>query len=165
MIQRSNKSPCKNKGSPIPKICCVQQSAGKIMATVFWDSEGVLLLEFMPHKTIITEDTYASTMVVLRENIKQNRRGNLTASVLLIHGNAHKSRTSRAAIRKCGFLELKHPPYSPDLAPSDFLFRILKTFLRGRRFSDDNAVKEAVSGYFDTQDVSFYFLTVFDHWR
>jgi transposase len=29
-----------------------------------------------------------------------------------------------------------HPPYSPDLAPSDFwLFPTLKTSLRGRRFA------------------------------
>ena len=58
-----------------------------------------------------------------------------------------------------------HPPYGTDLAPCDnFLFRNLRKFLRGRRFPDDNAVKEAVTGYFNTQDVS-YFLRVFDHWR
>ena len=78
------------------------------MATVFWDSEGVLLLEFMPHKTTITGDTYASTMLTLRENIKQKRHGKLSAGVLLLHDNvpAHKVRTLRAAIRKCGFVEL-----------------------------------------------------------
>ena len=58
------------------------------MATVFWDSEGVLLLEFKPHKTIITGDTYASTMVALRENIKQKGRGKVSATVLLLHDNA-----------------------------------------------------------------------------
>jgi hypothetical protein len=32
-----------------------------------------------------------------------------------------------------------HPPYSPDLAPSDFhLFGPLKDALRGRRFADTN---------------------------
>ena len=61
----------KHKGSPTPMKFCVQQSAAKIMATVSWDSKGILLLEFMPHKTTITGDTYALTMVALRENIKQ----------------------------------------------------------------------------------------------
>ena len=57
MIQRPNKSPCnrKHKGSSSPNKFRVQQSAWKIMATVFWDSEGVLNLEFMPQKTTITE--------------------------------------------------------------------------------------------------------------
>ena len=66
-------------------MVCVQQSAGKIMATVFWDPEGVLLLEFMPHKATIIGDTYASTMVALCENMKQKQRGNLSAGVLLLH--------------------------------------------------------------------------------
>ena len=134
----------KHKASPTPKKFRVQQSAGKIMKTVFWNSEGVLLLEFMSHKTTITGDTYASTMVALRENIKQKHCGKLSSDVLLIHDNApaHKLRTSLAAIRKCGFIELNHPPYRLDLAPSDYvLFRNLKQFLYGRRFSDDNAVK------------------------
>ena len=75
------------------------------------------------------------------------------------------SRTSRAAIRKCGFIGLNHPPYSGDLAPCDyFLFRILKNFLRGGRFPYYNAVKEVVTGYLDSQDV-YFFLRVFDHWR
>ena len=45
----------KHKGSPNPKKFRVQQSARKITATVFWDSEGVLLLESMPHKTILLD--------------------------------------------------------------------------------------------------------------
>ena len=95
-------------------------------------------------------------MVALCENTKQKHRGKLSADVLLLHDNppAHKSRTSRAAIRKCGFVELNHPPYNPDLAPCDyFLFRNLKKFLRGQQISDDNAVKKVVTENFDTQDV------------
>jgi hypothetical protein len=38
------------------------------------------------------------------------------------------------------------PPYDPELAPSGFhMFLHLKTFLGGRRFHDDNKVKEAVN--------------------
>jgi len=36
---------------------------------------------------------------------------------------------------------LEHPPYSPDLAPSDFwLFPHLKKFLRGKRFSNEEVI-------------------------
>ena len=70
------------------KKFCVQQSVGKKIAKIFWDSEDVLLLEFMPHETTITGDTYASTKVTLRENIKQKRRVKLSAGVLLFHENA-----------------------------------------------------------------------------
>jgi hypothetical protein len=44
---------------------------------------------------------------------------------------------------------LKHPPYPPDLAPSDFcLFPKLKIFLAGQRFSLTQKAIAAVERYF-----------------
>ena len=41
---------------------------------------------------------------------------------------AHKSVVAIAAVSDCGFELVDHPPYSPDLALSDyFLFTTLKT--------------------------------------
>jgi histone-lysine N-methyltransferase SETMAR len=43
---------------------------------------------------------------------------------------------------------LEHPPYSPDLAPSDFcLFPKLKVFLVGQLFSSNQEAILAVEGY------------------
>ena len=102
----------------------------------FFGTRCVLLLELMPHKTTITGDIYASTVVDLRENIKQKRRGKLSVGVLLLHDNApaDKSRTSRAAIRKCVFIELNHPSYSSDLAPRDYFLVINLNFYVGNDF-------------------------------
>ena len=57
-----------------------------------------------------------------------------------------------------GWEQFDHPPpYSPDLAPSDFhLFMQLKSILAVRQFHDDNEVKEAVSTCFASQAASFY---------
>ena len=99
------------------------------MAKVFWDEKGLLLLESMPQKTTITGQTYANTITALRGAIKEKRRGKLSAGVLLLQDNTsvHMSAKSQAAIRQCGFKQLNHPPYSPDLAPSHyFLFRVMK---------------------------------------
>ena len=54
--------------------------------------------------------------------IKEKRRGKLAAGVLLLHDNApvHKSRVAQVAARECKFEQLNHPPYTPDLAPSDY---------------------------------------------
>ena len=66
----------------------------------------------------------------------------------------HKSRVAQAAIRECKFEQLNHPPYSPDLAPSDYyLFRNLKSHLRGTRFRDDDELKAATEAWFE----DFYF--------
>jgi len=129
------------------------------MATLFWDEKGLLLLEFMPQKTTITGQTYANTITALRGAIKEKRRGKLSADVLLLHDNApvHMSAKSQAAIRQCGFQQLNHPHYSPDLAPSDFfLFRVMKNFLQGKRFSSDEEVKEAVTTWFEEQSKDFF---------
>jgi histone-lysine N-methyltransferase SETMAR len=142
----------KHKTSPTLKMFRVEKSAGKIMATVFWDEKGLLLLEFMPQQTTIIGQTYATTITDFREAIKEKRQGKLSAGVLLFHDNApmHMSAKSQAAIRQCGFQQLNHPPYSPELAPSDyFLFRVMKKFLRGKRFSSGEEVKEAVTTWFE----------------
>jgi len=50
-----------------------------------------------------------------------------------------------------------HPPYSPDLAPSDcHLFLHLKKFLGGKRFDDDNDLKDAVQKWLTWQAAAFY---------
>ena len=150
----------KHKTSLTPKKLRVEKYADKVMATFFWDEKGLLLLEFMPQKTTITGQTYANTITALREAIKKKRPGKLSAGVLLLHDNApvHMSAKSQAAIRQCGFQQLNHPHYSPDLASSDyFLFRVMKKFLRGKRFSIDEEVKEAVTTWFEEQSKDFFF--------
>ena len=65
---------------------------------------------------------------------------------------------AQAAIRECKFEQLNHPPYSPDLAPSDYyLFRNLKSHLRGTRFRDDDELKAATEAWFEDQTDDFYF--------
>ena len=52
---------------------------------------------------------------------------------------------------------LTHPPYSPDLAPSDFhLFGPLKESMKGIHFQTDKEVKAAVSNWLRTQSTEFY---------
>ena len=128
----------KHKGSPPSKKFRLQQSAGKIMhGSSFFGTQKVFCFWNLCHTRQPLLGTYASTMVALHKNIKQKCRGKLSAAVLLLHDNAsaHEPCTSRAAIRKCGFVELNQPPYSPDLATSDyFLFRNLKNVCVGDDF-------------------------------
>ena len=60
--------------------------------------------------------------------------------------------------------ELNHPPYSPDLAPSNYvLIRNLKK-MSSRTISRLQCSEGSCNRHFDHQDVSF-FSEVFDHWR
>jgi len=53
---------------------------------------------------------------------------------------------------------LSHPPYSPDLTPSDFhLFGPLKESLGGIKFENiDDAVKQHVPKFLHSTDKDFY---------
>jgi len=82
----------------------------------------------------------------------------LSKKVLLLHDNAHPH-TVAATVQKVQQLpfELQHPPYSPDLAPSDYhIFGPLKEALRSRRFTSDEEVKEAVHTWLREQPKSFF---------
>ena len=41
-------------GSPRPKKFKIHPSAGKVMATVFWDAKGVIMWDFLPKRNTIT---------------------------------------------------------------------------------------------------------------
>ena len=49
-------------GSPRPKKFKTQPSAGKVMATVFWDAQGIIMLDFLAKKSTITGAYYANLL-------------------------------------------------------------------------------------------------------
>ena len=69
-------------GSPRPKKFKTQPSAGKVMATVFWDAKGVIMLDFLPKRSTITGVYYANLLDQLRTAIREKRRGKLSKGVL-----------------------------------------------------------------------------------
>ncbi|KAJ4433849.1 hypothetical protein ANN_16161 [Periplaneta americana] len=58
----------------------------------------------------------------------------------------HTAASTRELLDQFGWEIFDHPPYSPDLAPSDFhLFTKLKDFLGGTRFGSDEELKKTVN--------------------
>jgi len=78
--------------------------------------------------------------VQLKDILKEKRRGKVTKGVLFLHDKA-PARWALATQKKLAYLVfqcLDHPPYSPDLSPSDYhLFPGLKKQLH---FSSDTEV-------------------------
>lgn len=129
------------------------------MATVFWDAEGILLIDYLQRGQTITGQYYATLITQLRDSIKNRRKGNLSRGILLHQDNAlvHKSLLASNAIHNAGFELMAHPPYSPDLAPSDFyLFPKLQECLRGNKFNSDEEVMAAVNKFFCNQNPEFF---------
>jgi len=150
----------KHASSPNPRKFKVQASAGKIMCTILWDAEGILLIDVIPQKVTITGVYNADLLHKLRLAIKEKRRGKLTKVPLLLHDKApaHRSHVGQAAILESVFEEMHHPPYSPDLAPSDYhLFKNLKQHLRGQRFLTDDELKYATEEWLKYYYYYYYY--------
>ena len=96
-------------------------SARMIMATVFWDREGVLLLDFLERGSTIIFEQYCETMKKLRRTIQNKRRGKLSSKVLFFDDNArlHMAKRTRRLLDHFGWEVFDHPPYIPDLSPRD----------------------------------------------
>ena len=48
-----------------------QQSAGKVMVTVLWDSVGVILVDFVSKGATINSDVYIDTLKKLKARIQR----------------------------------------------------------------------------------------------
>ena len=130
---------------------------GKVMCTVFWDRKGVFLPDFLEPRQTINSDRYIATLTKLNARISRVRPKKTT--FLLQHDNArrHTSLKTVEHIANLGWTVLPHPPYSLDLAPSDFhLFRLIKDGLHGQHFSSNEVVIAAVKQWATSACANFY---------
>lgn len=129
----------------------------KIMLSVWWDSKGILYFELLPQNTTVTAELYCQQLDRLQAAIQEKR--NVPTHVLLLHDNArpHTARMTQEKIAELGWEILPHPPYSPDMAPSDYhLFLSLQNHLQGRNFEDRRAVETDISQFFESKPIEFY---------
>lgn len=98
-------------GSPPPKKAKAILSANKVMASVFWDAKGIIMVDYLQRGKTINSDYYCELLRRLREALKIKRPGMLTKKVIFHQDNArpHTSLKSMAEIAKCGFELLPHP--------------------------------------------------------
>jgi len=133
----------RHSGTPRPKKFQVQKSTGKVLASIVWDQNDILLIDYVPKGQTINAEHYLSLLVQLKDILKEKRRGKFTKVVLFLHDNApaHRALATQKKLTYLGFQYLDHPPYSPDLAPSVYhLFPGLKEQLKGRHFLSDAEV-------------------------
>ncbi|GFV59048.1 histone-lysine N-methyltransferase SETMAR [Trichonephila clavipes] len=113
----------------------------------------------MKRGTTINSEVYCRTLKKLKRAIQNKRRDLLSSGIVLLHDNArpHTAVITREVLRKFKWDVFQHPPYSPDLAPSDYdLFTAMKKWLGGKNFADDEKLKNAVTHWFKSQAAAFY---------
>jgi len=95
----------------------------------FRDKDGILLIDYLPEGQTINAEYYSYLLVQLKDILRKKRRGKVIKGVLFFHDNAsaHRALATQKKLAYLGLQRLDHPPYSPDLAPSDYhLFPGLK---------------------------------------
>jgi hypothetical protein len=73
----------KHPSSPTAKKFKMTASVHKVMATVFWDMKGLLLVDFLNKNESINADHYIETLQKLRQAIRRKRVRMLTRGVKL----------------------------------------------------------------------------------
>ena len=129
----------------------------KRMLSVWWGVQGVLYWELVPENTTITGTMYRAQLNKLAAEIKS--KGLQRGKIYFQHDNAkpHVAKVVNAKLQELGWELLPHPPYSPDLAPSDYhLFRSLSNDLRDRKFIEEKDLKMYLKDFFDSKSHEFY---------
>ena len=148
-----------NKKEQPLKIPKPQLHPKKVMLCVWWKITGIVHFELLPN-TMVTAQIYADQLERVQASLIQihptlvNRKG-----VILLHNNArpHVAKLVDEKIMQLGWEVLAHPPYSPDLAPSDYhLFRSLQHHLREKSYTEEDDIKMDIQSFLDSKSPSFY---------
>lgn len=142
------------KPTPVPKR---DIHAKKQMLSIWWDSQGVIYRELLPYGTTINAKLYSSQLHRMAAQMKLLRPG--ATNILLIQDNArpHTAKYTQTTLKKLNIETLPHPPYSPDISPSDYyLFRSMQHDLAGKKFNNQKELETDLDNYFQSKPASFY---------
>ena len=141
------------KHSKRPIIAKRSLSTKKVLYAIFFSGEGITIKLPVKKGKSITRKYYKDEVLKkLKKYYQKGRPATGFKHVRLLHDNApaHTSAIVTAFV-------LPHPPYSPDLAPCDFiLFPKLKAFLAGRKYQSRQALGSAIHQYLITLPKSAY---------
>jgi hypothetical protein len=123
------------KSDPRPEVPKPDIGASKLMLVVFWGTEGIPVLEFLPEgetvRAISFKKIVVDELLKIAKNLPEEKR-------LYVHwdnASSHGAGLITEALKDSRITLIPQPPYSPDLAPSDFfLFGYLKSQLRSKKF-------------------------------
>ncbi|PNF41429.1 hypothetical protein B7P43_G13783 [Cryptotermes secundus] len=134
---QQSSSEWQHTSSPKPKQAQRSRLARKVMATFFWDWQGVIHVDFLTDARKVNAAYYSDLLATdMKEKIQSKRKtGGKWVAFLQDNARPPTAKTTIETLWKLKWNLLTHPPYSPDLVPSDFyLFGRLKSDLQGMWF-------------------------------
>ena len=130
------------------------------MLSVWWDYKGIVYFELLPPNRTINSVVYIEQLTKLNDAVEEKRPELTNRKGVVFHrddARPHTSLITRQKLLELGWDVLPHPPYSPDLAPSDyFLFRSLQNSLNDKNFNNDDDIKSYLIQFFANKNHKFY---------
>ena len=104
-----------------PKRPKTQTLAGKVLASIFWDAQGILFIDYFEKGKTINSEYYIISLMCLKEEFSEKTATNEEEKSVLSprQCTCHKSIAIMAKLPELHFKLLPHEPYSPDLTPND----------------------------------------------
>lgn len=133
----------------------------KLLLCIWWDQQGVIYYELLKPNETITGDRYQLQLMRLSQALKEKRPlyEQRHDKVILLHDNArpHVAKPVKTYLETLQWEVLPHPPYSPDIASSDFhLFRSMAHGLADQRFHSYEEAKKFIDSWIASKDMSFF---------
>ena len=131
----------------------MQTSAGKVLASEFWDAQSILFIDYLEKGRTINSK-YIALLLHLKEEIAKKQSQMKKKKVLFHQGNApcHKLITMMIKLDELHFELLPHP--HPIL--QIWLFADVRRMLQGKRFGSNEEVISEAKEHFEAKDKSFY---------
>ena len=117
---KSQCSQWKHPGSPRPKKARQSKSTYKLLMIPIFDSTGMMYMHWVPTWQTVNKEYYVE---ILREFRKRFRKRFFKSGQWHFHQDNAPVRNSILVteyLTKIGNKTVRHPPYSPDVAPCDF---------------------------------------------
>ena len=94
-------------------------------------------------------------MVLYGNGVENLKKGEPTSMMKVDMGA--RANVTKDLLKKFNWDVFDHPPYSPDLAPSDFhLFQELKAWLGGQSFAANDELQDAIKTYLSSLAANFF---------
>jgi hypothetical protein len=73
---------------PAPKNSECKNPLQKFSPTsIFWDQDGILLIDYLPKDQTVNTEYYSSLLVQLKDILKEKRCGTVTKGIFFLHDN------------------------------------------------------------------------------
>lgn len=155
-----------SSNDPLPLTAKPSIHQEKMLLCVWWTTAGIVHFELLPSGQTITAEIYSAQLNRVSVALSQKQPALANRKGVVFHqdnARPHTARITQETLARLQWELLPHPPYSPDLAPSDYhLFLALDNHMRNRVFQNRRALEDEVTQFFNSKKQDFYKKGIYD---